>query len=194
MVGIYKIESPEGKIYVGQSKNIEQRQFKRRVNGDNLLLNSFSKYGKNNHTFTVIEECKEEELNNKERFWQEYYDVLGENGLNSLLEKTKEKPRVFREEVKLKMSQSSLGVVSWNKGIAMTDEAKKKLSISKKGCVPWNKGKKTMQDVHNKKLILDINNGVFYSSIREAADIFKVNRNTLAKRIKKNHKTSLRYV
>lgn len=120
MVGIYKITSPKGKVYIGQSVNIEQRWRDHKSFYENFpLQNSFRKYGFNNHIFEVKEECLIEELNSRERYWQDFYNVLGPNGLNCKLtntndlsgshsEETKKKigsankNRVFSEEVKVK--------------------------------------------------------------------------------------------
>jgi group I intron endonuclease len=59
MVGIYKITNPEGKSYIGLSKDIEKRfkshkglQFK----GNNKLRESLTKYGGDSHLFEILEE------------------------------------------------------------------------------------------------------------------------------------------
>ena len=87
MIGIYKITSPTNKVYIGQSINIERR-FKNyksisQTRGQVMLHNSFKKHGVNNHAFETIEECIVESLNEKERYWQEFYNVL-ECGLTIL--------------------------------------------------------------------------------------------------------------
>lgn len=84
--GIYKITSPSDKIYIGQSKNIHQRMCayrkghcKRQV----ALHASFQKYGVNSHTFEVIEECEERELDEKEKYYIKKYDSFNtSHGLN----------------------------------------------------------------------------------------------------------------
>ena len=59
MIGIYKITSPSGKIYIGQSTNIETRwkrhkyYFKHSTN--RKIKNSFNKYGLVNNVFKIIE-------------------------------------------------------------------------------------------------------------------------------------------
>jgi group I intron endonuclease len=85
MVGIYKITSPTKKVYIGQSIDIEKR-FKN-YEGLNCkrqpaIYNSLLKYGWEQHIFEVIEECLEEQLNEREIYWGNYFKVLGENGLN----------------------------------------------------------------------------------------------------------------
>ena len=85
--GIYKITSPTGRVYIGQSKNIKLRwrDYRRRLCKNQPILNkSFLKYGVENHTFEVIERCLEVDLNCRERYWQKYYDVLSNNGLNCI--------------------------------------------------------------------------------------------------------------
>jgi hypothetical protein len=85
MMGIYKITSPTNKIYIGQSTNIENRKYyyaSIKCDKQPKLYNSLVKYGWEQHIFEVIEECNLEQLNEREIYWGQYYDVLGENGLN----------------------------------------------------------------------------------------------------------------
>jgi group I intron endonuclease len=84
IIGIYKITSPSGKIYIGQSINWKRRylEYKRlQCKYQRKLYNSLLKHGVENHQFEIIEECNEEQLNEREIYWGEYYNVLGENGL-----------------------------------------------------------------------------------------------------------------
>jgi len=93
--GIYKITSPSYKIYIGQSIDIERRfsDYKiKKAKQQPRLRNSFLKHKIENHKFEIIEECKFEQLNIRERYWQDYYDVLGNKGLNCLLTNTEIKP------------------------------------------------------------------------------------------------------
>lgn len=74
MVGIYKLVNPNGKIYIGQSINIEKRQYQynimSRTSIGPKLFNSLDKYGYNNHQFNIIEECNIHELDEKELYWK----------------------------------------------------------------------------------------------------------------------------
>jgi group I intron endonuclease len=83
--GIYKITNPEGKIYIGQSSNIEKRwkTYKRLedVKTQPKLYESLKKYGWENHKWEILESCNNDK-NNKE----EYYILLYNSyslGLNS---------------------------------------------------------------------------------------------------------------
>ena len=82
--GIYKITSPSGRTYIGESKNINHRwkDYKRlRCKTQIKIYNSFVKYGVENHIFEIVEECEFHELKCRERYWQDFYDVLN-GGLN----------------------------------------------------------------------------------------------------------------
>ncbi len=124
MTGIYKITSPTNKIYIGQSVDIERRKndYKKYVCHTGKLKNSFKKHGFENHTFEVIEECSIELLNERERFWQDFYDVLGPNGLNLKLTNTTDRSGVFSEELKQKLSDSQKSLKK-----VLTEEHKLKL-------------------------------------------------------------------
>lgn len=102
MVGIYKITNPKGKVYIGQSINLQQRlsEYRRLTNCKNQtqLYNSLKKYGWENHIAVVLEECSIDLLNSRERYWQEFYDVLGQLGLNCKLTTTLDKTGKNSEE------------------------------------------------------------------------------------------------
>lgn len=129
MIGIYKITSPSNRIYIGQTEDFELRfkMYKRlHCKNQTRLYNSLIKYSFEKHIFEFIEECLKQELNSKERYWQDYYDVLSKKGLNCVLTQTDILPRVVSEETKLKIS---LG----NKGKLVTKETRMKQSDLKKG-------------------------------------------------------------
>lgn len=128
MIGIYKITSPTGKVYIGQSKNITKRFNQYRLlhcKGQKILYNSFLKHGFENHVFEIIEECLEFELNDKERYYQDLYSVLSKNGMNCKLTRSSDRSGKHSDETKLKMSFSG-------KGKTISIESRIKQSISKK--------------------------------------------------------------
>jgi hypothetical protein len=77
---IYKIENIiKGYIYIGQTINLITR--KQSYKGLNVgikkqykVYNSLKKYGWENHTFEVIEECNKELLNEREIYWINHYN------------------------------------------------------------------------------------------------------------------------
>jgi len=87
MIGIYKITSPNNKIYIGQSIDIENRVKKNYSKGlcknQIFLYNSIKKYGWNNHKFEIVKECMINELNYLEKFYIKFYNSFNtKNGLN----------------------------------------------------------------------------------------------------------------
>lgn len=115
IIGIYKITSPSNRIYIGQSVNIKKRFQKYKslfCKEQPRLYNSFIKYNIKHHQFEIIEECLIEELNIRERYWQDYYNVLSnDKGLNCRLTETSEKKNKYSEETLRKMSQAKIGKV-----------------------------------------------------------------------------------
>jgi group I intron endonuclease len=88
IIGIYMITNMDGKIYIGQSKDIFNRfhQYFRedyRVMGVKLI-NSMKLYGSDNHFYEVVEECNINDLDNKEKYYINLYNSK-ENGLNSTI-------------------------------------------------------------------------------------------------------------
>jgi group I intron endonuclease len=77
MIGIYKITSPSGKIYIGQSTNIPEREkhYKRitPVKNQTKIFNSLNKHGWDKHIFEIIEECSIDKLDERETYWKQYY-------------------------------------------------------------------------------------------------------------------------
>jgi group I intron endonuclease len=133
MVGIYKITNPNGRIYIGQSINIERRWIsykKLNCKDQPSLYSSLKKYGFKNHKFEVIEECLIEELDNKEIEWGKFYDVLSNKHLNNRLGKGR---GTVSEETKKLMSKNSRGI-SRGKGMKFTEQHKQNISKSKTGC------------------------------------------------------------
>ena len=82
-IGIYKIENKiTGKVYIGQSVDIDRRFRTHRYNAYNerdretydlYLYTAIRKYGKENFTFTIIEQCDKALLNEREKYWIAYY-------------------------------------------------------------------------------------------------------------------------
>jgi len=73
MIGIYKITNPKGKVYLGQSIDLENRLDRYKYLGSRAkqhkLNNSIEKYGFENHIMEIIEICSLEELDEREIFY-----------------------------------------------------------------------------------------------------------------------------
>lgn len=91
MTGIYRIENLiNHKNYIGQTTqmNIRWGVHKRiafepnAVSYNYPLYKAIRKYGLNNFNFTVLEECAEQELDEKEISWIKHFNSYGSNGYN----------------------------------------------------------------------------------------------------------------
>ena len=199
---IYKITSPSNKIYIGQSINWASRLIKYKnllCKSQIKLYNSFVKYGFDSHKIEILETCNANELNKKERFYQEIYSCV-ELGLNCLYTKTNKKHQKVSKETRLKMSQARIGK-------KLSKETKEKMSLARKNYV-WteesrekmrnrNISKETKQRLSNSqwksKLIIDTNTGVFYYSVRELADIANIKFTTLGAKLRGQNKNNTQY-
>jgi group I intron endonuclease len=71
---IYKITSPSNRIYVGQTNDFRKRlnahrNSMKRKSSNVILINSFKKYGFDEHDFEIIEECNDSILDEREIYW-----------------------------------------------------------------------------------------------------------------------------
>lgn len=90
--GIYKITClPDSKIYIGQSVNVPNRfseHIKRGLGAEpvtkNRLYSAMKKWGVENFTFELMEEVPRDKLNERERYWIDYFQSaefdIGLNG------------------------------------------------------------------------------------------------------------------
>ena len=126
---IYKITSPSGKIYIGQTIDLVRRKSKYKrlcCKQQPKIYNSIIKYGWEKHIFEVIESIDYDKflLNEREIFWINEYNSFND-GLNLTAGgDSKEVSNETKEKIRL----SKLGKPSPNKGKKMTDEQKNKIS------------------------------------------------------------------
>lgn len=148
MIGIYKIVNPKGRVYIGQSVNIEKRweDYARTLaKGQTRLCRSIKRYGLLQHILEVVEECSEEDLNIRERYWQDHFQVISRKGMNCRLTGSNDKTGYLSEETKQKISKAHRGkIVSQetrqrisevNRGKKLSEETCRRMSIAKKGVV-----------------------------------------------------------
>ncbi len=151
--GIYKIKNIiNNKIYIGQSCSIKNRW---NIHINNLLNNkhinyhlqqSWNKYGKDCFEFSIIEECKEERLNEREIYWIDHYKSYDSNfGYNMTYGGEGGKPT---EETRKKISDKLK--ISWSN---LSD---KKQEVSERMKEQWKdenyKNKMSNTISHNMKL------------------------------------------
>lgn len=154
IVGIYKIVSPSGKVYIGQSWDIHFRwrdhKYDRRIKSK--LSASLKKYGKLNHSFQIIHglPCDIDQAT-LDRYEQLYMDLYRDCGI--ILLNIREGGSVGKLSIETKAK-----IKAKRKLQIITPEHRKKISDANrgkchnKGQKPWNKGIKTG--------IIPINKGV----------------------------------
>lgn len=84
MRGIYKIVNPIGEIYIGQASCIDRRWREYSCficKNQAKLYRSIGTYGWINHTREILEECRADQLDERERYWQIHFDSI-RKGLN----------------------------------------------------------------------------------------------------------------
>jgi group I intron endonuclease len=207
-IGIYKITSPKGKHYIGQSINIQRRkkQYERlHCKKQSKLFNSLKKYGVSTHRFDIIVICNVEELNTKERYYQEFFNCV-EKGLNLKLVQTKDKSGVLSEETKKKISDKLKGenhiyfgrkLPEYHKKILyesiksrkpLTEEAKQRLSLKLKNRIFSDETiLKMSKNNHMSRKVIDTVTQKVYSSVKEVSISHKINYNTLMCKLNENN-------
>ena len=149
MIGIYSLKNNiTGDIYVGQSINLRRRMMEHRcpcsTKGNRLICKALKKYGFDNFTFSVLEECKKSELDSKEIFWisklhASYNMTIGGRGVAG---------NVLSDEARKHLSDCAKK--QWEN---MTDEQKAyKISILKGPKVGHKVSKETRQKLREKNL------------------------------------------
>lgn len=138
--GIYMWESPSGKKYIGQTKNLSFRK--------KQFLSKSNEYSKKNSKidaarrkypdfaqwkYKVLSYCKEEDLDNKEIYWINYYDTYNK-GYN-MTTGGGGTPNRHPTEAEIENNrQKHLGKTAWNKGIEFEAIFKPVLQYSLDGC------------------------------------------------------------
>lgn len=168
IIGIYKITSKNGAIYIGLSNDIYQRLYKYKKLRCKLqlkLYNSLIKYGVESHKFEIIHTIQKDNLE-KKYIYQKLRDLeiyyikkfnsfYGDNdkfGLNltrggDLMELTEESRNLIRIKNKGRIvsKETRIKISNFHKGKPLSEEHRVKISKS-------NKGKKISEETR-KKLI-----------------------------------------
>ena len=125
-IGIYKITSPTGKIYIGQSWDIENRKKKysgkSKISNQRKLYASLIKYGFDKHVFEIVctfpEDIEQMILDEHEIFCIDQFKKAGYNMLN--IKSGGRGGKLPKESIEKMLKSRG----KWNH----TDETKKKMS------------------------------------------------------------------
>lgn len=236
--GIYKIDSPNGKSYIGQSMCIKTRLFAH-ISGSDCgkqrdLYKDMRLLGIDNFTYSILQVCIIEDLQRLEHKYITTFDTI-RTGYNHSLPNKYGVKHIPKEEVKNKMRQAALGKTHSEKtkikirlqtiGRLHKDTAKIKIGVSKKGGKNYNskkviclntgkefssvttaalfygyptssvnknlRGERSLEKYSHlqfldyfKEVVLNLETGIFYDSMVEAADAHNIPKRRLTARLK----------
>ena len=186
MIGIYKITSPTNKIYVGQTINFNKRIIHYRnlhFYKQKKLYASVLKHGWDKHIFEIIEKCNIELLNERERYWQDFYNVTSLNGLNIRLTKSNDRSGTLSEISKNKISIANSGIKNGMYGKKLTEKAKQLQRIKLSG-----------EKNYLSKWLINLETGIFYPCLFEASQTINVHKGVLWLNIVKNKKNKTSFI
>jgi len=164
LTGIYKILSPNNKIYIGQSINIKKRFYNYSLfhcKFQTKLYNSLKKYGVENHKFEILHLCNTDQLNKLERYYQELFEVHNKYGLNLRLTGINDKSGKLSFSTINKMKKARIKNINANS------------SRSKK--------------------VIDLNTNIIYNSCSEIAKIFNISASNLSRKLNGTRKNNTSY-
>lgn len=77
-----------GKVYIGQTKNSLARRARKDgsgYKGSHAFYNAIQKYGWENFSHAIIEECEDDKANERERYWVDFFNSTNNQfGYNSM--------------------------------------------------------------------------------------------------------------
>jgi group I intron endonuclease len=173
MTGIYKILSPKGRVYIGQSYNIVKRfslyKYIHSKSPKSLINRSLVKYGTDNHIFSIIHELPldvdKDIITRYEQFYLDQYKDTGHEMLN--LCPCAGSPKGFKrpKEQLERHSKMMKGRTSPMKGKNHTEETKQiirdkralqsNVKAKPKGSITWNKGLKMPEGFYKPRIVSD---------------------------------------
>jgi group I intron endonuclease len=145
---IYKITNKiNNKEYIGQSIHNDDKYY----GSGKYIKRAIEKYGTENFEKEIIEECSNDILDEREKYWINEYNTF-ENGYNLTLggQNGWMTGKKHTEETKEKISKKLKGENNPFYGKKHSDETKKKISNSIKESDEWNKKIKSKE--HRNKL------------------------------------------
>lgn len=138
MVGIYKITSPKGKVYIGQSWDIEKRWNQHCYGNAQQISRSIQRHGRDAHCFEVVHELPSDVSQSVLTAYEQLYiDSYRDTGAVMMNNRDAGSAGKMSDETKVKMSNA-------RKGKPLCEQAKQKLRIIHAG--------KKLSEEHKKKL------------------------------------------
>lgn len=176
---VYKIINPEGKIYIGSTKDLNRRLKSYIFNKNKSqikIFRSIQKYGFYAHDFTVICKCDISKMLQMERFLGDFYNCMDrDKGLNLKLPGYMSTPQIISEESKQKIRTTLTGSI-------LPKSSRLKVSLNSKRISPSEHTKKMLREKKGRKIIqFDKSRNVVaeYFSTIEASELTKIKRSAI---------------
>lgn len=183
--GIYRITNDlNGKHYIGLSKHIFRRWKEHSYlipKSDKPLYRAIRKYGIENFSFHIVEECPAYKLSEREIYWTDKYKSFTD-GYN--VTSGGYTPNNVSPEVQQKIKMINVGRV-------MKEETKRKISLAQKGIPRLTDNQKQALKKSISKKVICVETGMIFQSITEAANYVGVKHQSIHKALNKSaHNTS----
>lgn len=178
---IYKITSSLGRIYIGCSKDVENRfSYYKNLDckGQTRLFHSLNKHGLNNHTFEILKIINSQELNKDELIdllkkeeieYIEKYNSFADDNVNGL--------NLTRGgEITELSNESKIKIGNAHRGRKMPNLLKEKLRLINTGRKHTEKSKKLIREsslnrsIESRKKISEFHKGNKYNLGKKASD------------------------
>lgn len=162
--GIYAINNlVNGKKYIGQSTNLYHRQCGHMTNLNNNmhpnqhLQNAWNKYGKEQFEFIIIEYCSIEKLNEKEKYWIDYYqsNIMG---YNIRIDATSNRGLKWSDEHRKKMMKIINNPNGWYKNHSIPESTLKKAHEASKNKIWTQEERERFSKINKGKTVADTSN------------------------------------
>lgn len=108
----------------------------------------------------------------------------------------KGKKGIYTDSQLKKMSEIKKGKTPWNKGVSHSEETKKRISANRmsKNITPWNLGKRGVNGMGKAKIVLNLDNGIFYESCKEASLLYGLPHSTLKCKLNGSMKNNTNFI
>jgi len=188
--GIYKITNPKGKIYIGQSINIEKRWYSYKSPDLRCMgikvYNSIKKYGIENHKMEILETCEPSKLKELEIHYKILFNSVN-TGLNCKIDDDRYGPHT--EKTKKLISERCKEAA---KRRIYTDEWRLKMKLKKTNhpCYKNLERNKKIGDAHRGKVVSEETKRKIYTNdvwIRKNKELHKSQQKSIIQLDKNNN-------
>ena len=195
---IYKATNlKNGKVYIGQTtRDLEIRMKEHLTHRKTAFDKAYKKSEIDNFKIEIIDRTDTiEKLNEKEKYWIEYYNCIVPNGYNMCEGGDNTVGFHHKEESKRKMSISKsklyMGENNPFFGKTHSKESKEKMSKLRKGMAHLtDEQKKKLKDSHLTRKVMNVDTKEIFKSVKEAAEKYNLKATHISRVCRGKRKTT----